>query len=105
GVAVSRVVLPAPRWAWLAPGVTLASAAERRAEAAEDRRLRHRREQAALVAEADGHAPVAARRGERVAVDDHRDVDVRRAVADDQVEAARDDERPHVQRVRRDERD
>src|SRR5207245_8534708 len=86
----SLVVLPTPRWACVAPGLTMTSADERLAKAAEEGRLGHRRQQAALRAEADGHAPVAAGRRERVAVDDHGDVDVRRAVADDEVEAARE---------------
>src|SRR5713101_1571128 len=73
--------------------------------APEERRLGQRRQKAALLAEPDrDRRPVADVR-ERVAVDEHRHVNVQRLIPDLEVDAARDDDRACVQRMRSDEGD
>ena len=63
-----------------------------------------RREQRAGGAEADGDPAARRRLAHPVPVHEHGHRDVGRAVPDDDVLAARHDERPRVERVRRDER-
>jgi len=85
--------------------VRRASVPERRAVAAEEGDLGQRREEGLLLP--DPHLRVLAglQRGDGVAVDDHQGRHVARPVRDAERRASRNDERPDVQRVGRDERE
>src|SRR2546423_3060373 len=71
--------------------------------AAEERRLGKRCKQGSTLAEAHNDHLTVAQLGDCVSVDDHGRAHVRRLVSDLDLEAARNDEGPHVQRVRGDE--
>src|SRR4051812_1856983 len=119
-IAWARIVLPAPVSPVIAfsPGASSSSASRMSTRfsirslrskgvsvAPEEGHLRQRREQRPLRAEADEDVVAGGELADRVAVHEQRRAHLGRPVADHDVAAARDDERPRVQRVRRDERD